>query len=125
MKKINTEISFSDERGDISDLIENEEINSITRISFNSGAIRANHYHKKTFQWNYVLSGEIRLVTQMPNQEPEEIVMHEGDLYETVPMESHALQCVSENALLLVFTKGPRAGKDYESDTFSLDKSLI
>lgn len=125
MKKINTETSFSDERGDIMDLIENEEINAITRISFNSGAIRANHYHKKTIQWNYVLEGEVRLVTKMPSKEIIEVVMYAGDLYETEPMESHALQCISENALLLVFTKGPRAGKDYASDTYPLDTPLI
>ncbi|MGK0296856.1 MAG: quercetin dioxygenase-like cupin family protein [Gammaproteobacteria bacterium] len=125
MKKINTDIAFKDDRGEISDLIENEEINAITRISFNSGAIRANHYHKETTQWNYVLSGDIRLVTKLPNEIPVEIVMYEGDLYVTEPNESHALQCLSDNALLLVFTKGPRAGKEYESDTFHLDIPLI
>ncbi len=125
MNKISTEISFEDERGVISDLIEGEEINAITRITFNTNAVRANHYHKKTFQWNYVLEGEILLATRMPNEKPKSVVMKKGELYVTIPNEEHALKGLSEFADLLVFTKGPRAGKEYESDTFKLDSPLI
>ncbi len=124
MKKIEMPISNEDDRGIIQDLVENELINAITRITFKAGATRANHYHKETTQWNYVISGRIRLVTKLPDQEVSDVVMEEGELYETVPMEQHALQAL-EDAELLVFTRGPRGGQDYETDTYRLEKPLI
>ncbi len=125
MKKIKIETSFKDDRGTITDLLENEQIDAITRISFNSGAVRANHYHKQTFQWNYLLEGEIMLVTRLPDEAVEQTIMTAGDLYVTVPLEEHALKCLSDTADLLVFTRGPRAGKEYKSDTFTLEVPLI
>ena len=59
MKKIRLKNSFSDSRGKITDILEKKLINSVTMISFNKNSVRANHYHKKTYQWNYLLSGEI------------------------------------------------------------------
>jgi len=124
MKKYKLIPSFEDNRGVITDLIEGEEIHAITYISFNKGSVRANHYHKETIQWNYVLSGEVLLKSQLPGLESKEVVMKKGDLIVTYPNEAHALQGVTE-AELLVFTKGPRGGKEYESDTFRLNDPLI
>ena len=68
MKKINLKIAFKDRRGKIIDLIENEKINAVTLITIKKGAVRGNHYHKKTWQWNYIISGKMSLVTKMPNK---------------------------------------------------------
>jgi quercetin dioxygenase-like cupin family protein len=124
MNKIDLSTAFEDDRGSITDLLEGEEINAITHISFKTGAVRANHYHKKTTQWNYVLKGEIKLVTKMPGDVTQEVIMNPGELFETLPQEWHALQGITD-AELLVFTKGPRGGKEYESDTYRLDTPLI
>ena len=123
MKIIKTEINHQDNRGSIVDLLENQNINAITFISFNKGAVRANHYHKKTTQWNYITKGKIKLVTQIDNGPIEEKILEKGDLAVTVPMEKHALVGM-EDSEMLVFTEGPRGGKEYESDTFRLDKPL-
>ena len=124
MQKINLTTNHEDQRGKIIDLIENRNINSTTYISFTQGAVRANHYHKKTTQWNYVISGRIKLVTQFDDEVVQETILEKGELVMTVPFEKHALVGI-EDSELLVFTEGPRAGKDYESDTFRLDKPLI
>jgi len=124
MKQIDTSPSFSDDRGDITDLIENETINAVTHITFVKDSIRANHYHKETTQWNYLLDGKLLLRTQMPDSDYSEVVMEKGDLIEVMPNESHAFKAL-ENSSLVVFTKGPRGGKEYESDTFRLDKALL
>lgn len=124
MQIIKSRPSFSDARGDIVDLIENESINAITMVTFRKGAVRGNHFHKHTTQWNYVMSGRIRLVSQIPGEPPREIVMGPGDLVATGPDERHALQGLEDSALM-VFTKGPRGGKEYESDTFRLETPLI
>ena len=62
MEKINLGASFSDHRGNITDLIENETINSVTIVTFRAGAIRGNHYHQETSQWNYLITGELEYV---------------------------------------------------------------
>ena len=124
MEKINLSVAFSDERGTIADLIENEEINSITLITFVKGAVRGNHFHKETTQWNYLMAGKIKLVTQIPGEEVVESVMLPGELTVTRPNDRHAL-CAMENSEVMVFTKGPRGGKEYESDTFRLDVPLV
>jgi len=124
MEKIRTVVNHQDDRGQIIDLLEDQNINSITFISFTPGAIRANHFHKATIQWNYVLSGKVKLVTKFEGEEKKELILEKGDLVKTEAMEQHALQGL-ENAELMVFTQGPRGGKEYESDTFRLDKSLI
>jgi len=124
MQKINIKPAHTDARGVITDLLQDETINAVTVISFERGAVRANHYHKETYQWNYVLSGSIKIIAQMPNQEKVEIIMNKGDLVLTVPNESHALSAV-EPSELLVLTKGPRGGDNYEKDTFRLTTPLI
>jgi len=124
MKKINLKIAFKDRRGKIIDLIEGEKISAITLITIKKGAIRGNHYHKKTWQWSYIVSGKMRLVTKMPNQKIKKTLLNPGDLALTLPGELHALIGI-EDCKFLVFTKGPRSGKGYESDTFRLEKLLV
>lgn len=123
MKIIDYQVAFRDQRGEISDLIENETINAITRITIRKGAVRGNHYHKQTWQWNYVVSGKMKLVTRMLNEERQEVTLSPGDLAVTEPHEHHALVGV-EDCDVLVFTKGPRGGKEYETDTFRLEHPL-
>ena len=48
MEKLRIVPAFSDHRGQIIDLLENENINAVTVITFTKGAVRANHYHKQT-----------------------------------------------------------------------------
>lgn len=123
MHKINLKPAHIDQRGVITDLLQDETINAVTIISFAKGAVRANHYHKETYQWNYVLSGTIKIVTQLHNQSKVETIMKTGDFVVTVPNESHALTAVEESKLL-VLTKGPRGGDNYENDTFRLNNPL-
>ena len=124
MKKIKIKVAYKDYRGEIIDLLENEKINAITLITIRKGAVRGNHIHKKTWQWNYIVSGKMRLVTKMIGKKIKKILLKPGDLALTVPGESHLLIGV-EYCKCLVFTKGPRAGKKYESDTFRLKKPLV
>jgi quercetin dioxygenase-like cupin family protein len=123
MKRIALVPSFSDDRGEIVDLLENESINAITIVTFTAGAVRGNHYHKHTTQWNYLMTGKIKLVSQVPGEPVTETVMTPGDFVVTEPNVRHALVGL-EASSLMVFTKGPRGGKEYERDTFRLDTPL-
>jgi len=116
--------SHEDSRGLITDLIADDQVNAVTLITFNKGAVRANHYHERTIQWNYILSGEILLVTELPGFEKKETVLKKGDFAVTRENERHALQGLTD-AEVLILTKGPRAGDKYEMDTFRLETPLI
>lgn len=113
-----------DDRGTITDLIGDDQINAVTMITFAPGAVRANHYHERTIQWNYVISGEVLLVTQMPEGERVERVLRKGDFAMSPAFERHALKGLTE-AEVLILTKGPRKGSQYENDTFRLTVPLI
>lgn len=123
MKIIASQINHQDDRGAIMDLVEGANINAVTFISFKKGAVRGNHYHKRTTQWNYVIKGKIKLVAQVGDEPKEEAILEKGGFAVTEPMEKHALVGV-EDSEMLVFTQGPRGGKEYESDTFRLEIPL-
>ena len=123
MKKIKSKVNHKDKRGIISDLVEKEKINSITYISFFKNKVRANHYHKKTIQWNYVISGKVIFVSKI-NGKVKKIIGKKRDLIKIETREHHAIKALSYSEIL-VFTKGPRGGKEYESDTYRLKKNLI
>ena len=116
--------AHTDQRGSIVDLISDDEVNAVTLITFIKGAVRANHYHERTTQWNYVLSGEILLATQMPGGDKREQILKVGDFVVARENERHALKGLTD-AEVLILTKGPRAGAQYENDTFRLDEPLI
>ena len=123
MKKIKLSINHRDKRGLITDLLEKKIINAITFITQKKGAIRGNHYHKKTIQWNYVISGKVIFVSKI-NGKVKKIIGKKRDLIKIETREHHAIKALSYSEIL-VFTKGPRGGKEYESDTFRLKKNLI
>ena len=116
--------SFSDDRGDIIDLLEGEDINAVTLVTFRAGAVRGNHYHRETTQWNYVLSGRISLSSMLPPGERREVVLEPGDLVTIAPNERHAFVAL-EPASMAVFTRGPRGGKEYETDTYRVEPPLV
>lgn len=124
MELIALKPAHTDARGSITDLISDDEINAVTLITFKKGAVRANHYHERTIQWNYVISGEILFATQMPGTQRVERKLKAGDFAVTRENERHALKGLTD-AEVLILTKGPRAGTQYENDTFRLDEPLI
>jgi dTDP-4-dehydrorhamnose 3,5-epimerase-like enzyme len=115
---------FQDERGSIEDILENEELQHATIIRSAAGAVRGNHYHERTWQWVFVLTGAIRYVVRSAEGETQSGIVRANDLLLTCPGESHALETLEETAML-VLTRGPRGGSGYEDDTFRLDEPLI
>ena len=58
------------------------------------------------------------------SQKIKKTLMKEGDLIETSKNEAHATRAL-KNSEFLVFTQGPRGGKEYENDTFRFKKPLV
>lgn len=124
MKKIKTPISFKDKRGSIVDLLQKENINAITYITFNKDAVRGNHYHKKTTQWGYVVSGKLLVKSKKPKGRVTQMIVEKGDLFLDEKMETHAIKGLVKSEVLF-FTSGPRGGKEYESDTYHVNDMLM
>jgi oxalate decarboxylase/phosphoglucose isomerase-like protein (cupin superfamily) len=111
--------AFTDDRGDIVDVITDKTITHVGRITFTSGSIRAKHFHKKSNQYNYVLSGKIELTVKnlKDNSDIEIISLEPNDLILVPPYWYHSLKSTS-NAELMIFTTSPRNDGGYEDDTF-------
>ena len=123
MKIARPQSIHQDERGEITDIFVKEEVEYITLITSVRGSTRGNHYHEKTFQWVYVLQGRLRLLTQMPDTPVDSAILEKGDLALTMPLERHAMEAL-EDSIFMVFTRGPRGGEDYETDTYRLSEPL-
>ncbi len=54
----------------------------------------------------------------------EQSLVVKGDLIASPPLESHAFEAL-EDSVLLAFCKGPRAGTQYETDTYRLEVPLV
>ena len=116
--------AFTDDRGTIIDVLAGELIDYVTVINTVAGAVRGNHYHEETFQWIYMLSGRMRVRTQIRGETPKDTILDQGDLILNEPLEGHAFQAL-KNSSFLVLTRGPRGGNDFEQDTYRLEVSLI
>lgn len=117
------QVNYADERGSITDILQKEEIEYITVITSVKGVERGHHYHKKTTQWVYLMEGRMKSLTQLPGEPVVATILEKGDLAVTYPMERHAMIAL-EDSVFLVFTRGPRGGEDYETDTYRLKQPL-
>lgn len=123
--KINLPNPIKDERGLIQDLVIHNNITSCTLVTFNSGAVRGNHYHEKTLQWNYLIKGEVYYSYGEVNlSQIHKNIYKAGDLFFTDIYKAHAIKAIKDSTLL-VLTSGPRSGSDYENDTIRLNQNLF
>jgi quercetin dioxygenase-like cupin family protein len=105
---------FEDERGVIQDLL--GQVDGVTEITTRAGHVRGNHVHPRTTQWVYVVSGQL-----LTSHAGEETIWPAGQMFKEPPAEPHAWRAVTD-CTVLVFTKGPRSGEDYETDTIRLPR---
>lgn len=123
MKISRLKVAFKDARGSIMDILDDVNLNSVTLITNRKGAVRANHFHKKTVQYTFVLSGRLKYVGKGPGGR-KTAVLKAGDLAVSPPNEAHATEALTD-ATFLALSHGPRHGKNYEADTFRLAKPLL
>jgi quercetin dioxygenase-like cupin family protein len=119
MRVIRVKPAVADRRGTITDVLDGTRVECVTLVTSKKGAVRGNHYHKKTTQYTYVLDGRFRLFTQRVGRPVQSRLVKAGDLVVTPPLERHAFVAL-EDSLLIACAHGPRAGRSYESDTYRL-----
>jgi len=125
VEKIN--IAYSDDRGSISDIFYKHQLDHVGVIRSVKGALRGDHYHKETIQHMYMMKGSLRYYYREldeDNSNTKSIIINEGELVTTPPLEVHSLEILEEN-IFIVFSEGIRGGVDYEKDTFRVKPSLF
>ncbi len=118
------EAVHTDERGSIFDVL-NKEVAHIGMITFKEGVVRANHYHHKSTQYDYIVSGKLKLVVCLPDgSQKEEYVLESGMTTEVPPGIVHAYKAL-EDSIMLDITTLSRENSGYEDDTVRVDLNLF
>jgi dTDP-4-dehydrorhamnose 3,5-epimerase-like enzyme len=113
---------FEDERGVIQDILPGP-IDQVTEIFTKAGSVRGNHVHLKTTQWTYIAWGSLK-VAWVEDDGVHEKNYGSGSLVTESAGIYHAWKAL-EDTLVLVFTRGPRSGEAYESDTIRLERPIL
>src|SRR3972149_4368027 len=92
---------FKDARGVITDVLDSVPVECVTVLKTRKGAVRGNHYHKKTTQYLYVLTGRFQVFERRPGGPVERRLLRPGDILITPPWVGHAV---------VALAGGPRAG---------------
>ena len=120
MKKVkvyNIKPVFSDKRGHIFDILESK-VEHIGMVTFSKkGLERGRHYHNKSVQYSYVLSGKVKLVTSdLKGGEKQEFILEKSTFAVIPPKTIHTYQSLGK-AEMLDMTTVSRKHKGYEKDT--------
>ena len=116
-----TQPNFTDARGEIRDILM-VDVDAVTYITCTKGAIRGNHYHEKTDQWDYILLGSFECYAREGfDGEVEMQVVKKGDRVSHPRGVHHAYKAL-EDSEMISFTKGPRRGTEYEKDVLRLEE---
>ena len=129
MKK-KLKIIHKDNRGKIIDIFVNKPKDHCTLVTFNRNSIRGNHFHKKSEQFSYILTGKLLMLTAKINKKGKIIgpikkeIIYDNFLVSHKPFYAHAFKALKKSSML-AFVNGKRGGKKYELDTYRLDEKLI
>lgn len=119
--------AHTDDRGSIIDLLNTADPpEHIGMITFTKNAVRANHYHKESMQYDYVVSGRLQLATKGVDEPMDKVQLHTlepGDLAIIPTNTVHAYKAL-EPTVIIDMTTRSREGSGYENDTFRVDPIL-
>ena len=123
MKKIDKiKPVFTDDRGDIYDILTDPNIQHVGMFTINKDSVRGEHFHKEEKQWIFVLRGKIKIKIKNlleKNSAIEEIELKEMDLILLPPYYYHAIIGISYSECLQFASKS-REGNSYEEDNYKV-----
>ena len=117
--------NFKDHRGSIHDIFYQANLHHVALIDSVPFAERGNHYHAKSKQHIFIISGSLEYWFKNDSMLASEfVVCLPGDLITSEENEIHALKISELGCRFIAFTEGVRGGEDYESDTFRVDNIM-
>ena len=112
---------FVDKRGFLKKIIDGN-FSSCIEVKSKKGSVRANHYHKTDWHYCYIISGKIEYLHRPTgsNQNPETILVNEGEMVFTPPMIDHGMK-FPVDTVFLTLSRNPRDQESYEADVVRVD----
>ena len=111
---------FSDNRGDIYDILADTSIQHVGFFTIKKNCVRGKHFHKEQKQYTWVKKGHVKVKVKNlleKNSKIEEIELKEMDMILFPPYYYHEVTGISDSECL-VLTSKTRQGNSYEEDTF-------
>ena len=122
-KIIKIKKNYLDKRGYIQDIFVKSPKDHCSIVTFNKNALRGNHYHKKTTQYTFILSGilifyycKISKKTGLIISKIKKKLIKKNTLIIHPPYEFHSF-LAKKKTVALAFACGKRGGEFYEHDT--------
>ena len=112
--------AFTDDRGEIYDILSDPSIQHITIFTINKDSVRGKHFHKEDKQWIFVLKGQIKVKTKNlleKNSKVEETVLNEKDMI-FLPQYFYREVIGISNSECLFITSKSRKDNSHQEDTF-------
>jgi len=108
---------FVDARGAIQTLVQDKRIATVQVITSKAGSVRANHYHRTDWHYNYLVSGKMKYYYRPVGStaEPAVLVVEAGQMVYTPSLVEHAVEYV-EDSVFINMAGSPRDQAAYESD---------
>ncbi len=94
---------FVDDRGEIQNIINREDIRAIALISSKKGTERSNHWHKTDWHYLYVISGKMQYLERDVDDnetEPTVLIVKTGEMIFTAPNKVHCTRFLEDTVLL-------------------------
>jgi dTDP-4-dehydrorhamnose 3,5-epimerase-like enzyme len=111
---------FSDDRGDIYDILTDESIQHVGLFTIAKNAVRGKHFHKEQKQYTFVKKGCIKVKIKNlleKNSNVEEMQLKEMDMILFPSYCYHEITGISDSECL-VLTSRTRKDNSYEEDTY-------
>ena len=111
-------LTFSDQRGDITNILSSVDFNHIALITSAPNSVRGNHYHERGRQYIYVLEGSMLCCSRPVGTEDHPVtqcfVANRGDLLYCPPLVAHGYRFLVPTTFLSITTVPRGDGTHYE-----------
>lgn len=105
-----------DNRGKIHGILQNKNIQEVNFLASKKDNIRGNHFHKKTDEYFYIISGEVEVkIKNILDNTQREFLAEKGDIFLIKPYELHTFVIV-KNASWINFLSQPMTNNDFYTE---------
>ena len=114
--------AFKDRRGEIFDILKSR-VEHVGMVTFRKAGIeRGNHYHKKSIQYDFVISGKLKLVVSDVNGDNRKSFKVGPNSFSVIPPGMVHTYISLGPAVMIFMTTTHRRDKNYEKDTCRVKK---
>jgi dTDP-4-dehydrorhamnose 3,5-epimerase-like enzyme len=116
---------FLDDRGLIRNVADGT-LGDVAVIESNSGSVRANHYHREDWHLCYLISGAMEYAWKdsLSDEKSHKKVIAPSQMIFTPAMTPHRIKFL-EDSIFISISKLSRISKNYENDTFKIEKNFF